>query len=190
MSKSLRPCGVYPTRILRPWDFPGKSTGVGCQSLLQGIFPTQGSNPGLLHCRQMLYRLSHQGSPHQSLPWSKAASFAPSHGEHQVRGAGFSVSDRGADSAAQHSGPHLTDSCRYAGGQGGFCFLPVLKVSPSLCLHLDTHTLPLSDLFSGMLSWVSAPWILLSYPTEHPFRPITLLPPYFLLITCLHAFWS
>ena len=41
--------------------FPGKSTGVGCHFLLQGIFPTQGLNPGLLHCRQTLYRLSHQG---------------------------------------------------------------------------------------------------------------------------------
>ena len=44
-------------------DFPGKNTGVGCHALLQGIFPTQGSNPGLPHCRRILYRLSHQGSP-------------------------------------------------------------------------------------------------------------------------------
>ena len=43
--------------------FLGKSTGVGCHFLLQGIFPTQGLNPGLPHCRQTLYRLSHQGSP-------------------------------------------------------------------------------------------------------------------------------
>ena len=43
-----------------PWDSPGKNTGVGCHFLLQGIFPTQGSNPGLPHCRQTLYRLSHQ----------------------------------------------------------------------------------------------------------------------------------
>ena len=42
--------------------FPGKSTGVGCHFLLQGIFPTQGSNPGLPYCRQKLYCLSHQGS--------------------------------------------------------------------------------------------------------------------------------
>ena len=40
--------------LLCPWDFPGKSTGVGCHFLLQGIFPTQGSNLGLPHCRQML----------------------------------------------------------------------------------------------------------------------------------------
>ena len=44
-------------------DSPGKNTGVGGHVLLQGIFPTQGSNPGLLHCRWILYCLSHQGSP-------------------------------------------------------------------------------------------------------------------------------
>ena len=49
--------------MVYPWNFPGKNNGVGCNSLLQGIFPTQGSNPGLLHCRQILYHLSHQGSP-------------------------------------------------------------------------------------------------------------------------------
>ena len=43
-------------------DSPGKNTGVGCHALLQGIFPTQGSNPGLLHCMWILYHLSHQGS--------------------------------------------------------------------------------------------------------------------------------
>ena len=51
------------TRLLCPRDFLGKSTGVGCHFLLQGIFPTQGLNPGLPHCRQTLYCLSHQGSP-------------------------------------------------------------------------------------------------------------------------------
>ena len=44
-------------------DSPDKSTGVDCHALLQGIFPTQGSNPGLTHCRGILYHLSHQGSP-------------------------------------------------------------------------------------------------------------------------------
>ena len=45
-----------------PWNYPCQNTGVGSPSLLQGIFPTQGSNPGLLNCRQILYHLSHQGS--------------------------------------------------------------------------------------------------------------------------------
>ena len=44
---------------LCPWDSPGKNTGVGCCFLLQGIFPTQESNLGLLHCRQILYQLSY-----------------------------------------------------------------------------------------------------------------------------------
>ena len=68
--KSLSPVRLFATswavactRLLHPWDFLGKSTGVGCHFLLQGIFPSQGSNPGLPHCRQMLYHLSHQGSP-------------------------------------------------------------------------------------------------------------------------------
>ena len=59
VSDSLRAHGLKLTRLLHPRDFPGKSTGVCCHFLLQGILPTQGSNPGLLPCRQTLYRLSH-----------------------------------------------------------------------------------------------------------------------------------
>ena len=62
MSDSLRPHGLKPTGLLHPWDFQGKNTGVGCHFLLQGNFLTQGLNPGLLHCRQTLYHLSHEGS--------------------------------------------------------------------------------------------------------------------------------
>ena len=47
---------------LCPWNSPGKNTGVDSHSLLQGLFPTQGLKPGLLHCRWILYHLSHQGS--------------------------------------------------------------------------------------------------------------------------------
>ena len=50
-------------RLLCLWNSPGQNTGVGSDFLLQGIFPIQGLNPGLLHCRQILYHLSHQGSP-------------------------------------------------------------------------------------------------------------------------------
>jgi len=57
VSDSLQPRG--PTGFLCPRDFPGKNTGEGCQALLQGIFLTQGLNLGLLHCRQILYHLSH-----------------------------------------------------------------------------------------------------------------------------------
>ena len=64
---SLQPHGLYPTRFLSLWDSPGKKTevGVGCYSVLQGLFLTLESNPGLLHCRQILYCLSNQGSPNR-----------------------------------------------------------------------------------------------------------------------------
>ena len=45
----VRPCRLQLTRLLCPWDFPGKNTGVDCHALLQGIFPTKGSNSGLLN---------------------------------------------------------------------------------------------------------------------------------------------
>ena len=54
MSDSLQPHGLYS-----PWNSLGQNTGVGNLSLLQEIFPIQGSNPGLPHCRQILYQLSH-----------------------------------------------------------------------------------------------------------------------------------
>ena len=60
MSNSSQPHGLQPTRLLCPWNSPGKNTGVDSHSLLQGMFPTQQLNPGLLHCRQILYHLSHQ----------------------------------------------------------------------------------------------------------------------------------
>ena len=63
LSDSLRPHGLLPARLLCPWDSPGKNTAAGCHALLQGIFMTQGSNPGLPHCRWILYHLRYQGSP-------------------------------------------------------------------------------------------------------------------------------
>ena len=55
-----------PMDLNSPWNSPGQSTGVGSLSFLQKIFPTQGSNPDLLHCRQLLYQQSYQGSPELS----------------------------------------------------------------------------------------------------------------------------
>ena len=74
LSDSLWPHGLYS-----PWNSPGQNTGVGSPSLLQRIFPTQGSNPGLPHGRQILYQLSHQGSPRilewVTYPFSRGSSF-------------------------------------------------------------------------------------------------------------------
>ena len=58
VSDSFRPYGLYS-----PWNSLGQNTGVRSLSLLQGVFPTQGSNPGLPHIRRILYQLSHKGSP-------------------------------------------------------------------------------------------------------------------------------
>ena len=63
----LQPNGLQPARFLCPWDFPGRNTGVDCHFLPQGIYLTQGQNPHLLHCRRILYHLSYQGSPIQSI---------------------------------------------------------------------------------------------------------------------------
>ena len=54
---------LQPNGLHSPWNSPGQTTGVGSLSLLQGIFLTQESNQGLLHCRWILYQLSYQGSP-------------------------------------------------------------------------------------------------------------------------------
>ena len=58
----------YVQLFVTPWNFPGQNTGMGSHSLLQGIFPTQRSNPGLPHCRQILYQQRHQWSP-RILEW-------------------------------------------------------------------------------------------------------------------------
>ena len=74
-SDTLWPHGVQPARFLCPWASPGKNTGVGCHFLLQRIFQIHGSNPGLLHCRQILYPLSHQGNFPSEGPYSKICDY-------------------------------------------------------------------------------------------------------------------
>ena len=67
-SHSVMSDSLWPHVLYSPWNSPGQSTGVGSLSFLQGIFPTQGSNPGLLHCRRILYQLNNEGSP-RILEW-------------------------------------------------------------------------------------------------------------------------
>ena len=57
---------LWPHALYSPWDSPGGNTGVGSLSLLQGTFPTQGSNLGLPRSRRILYQLSHKGSPNEA----------------------------------------------------------------------------------------------------------------------------
>ena len=70
---------LWPHALYSQWNSPGQNAGVGSLPLLQGIFPTQGSNPGLLHCRWILYQLSHKGSPRilewEAFPFSSRSSW-------------------------------------------------------------------------------------------------------------------
>ena len=61
-SHSVVADSMWPHGLYSPWNSPGQNTGVGSLSLLQGIFPTQGSNPGLPHCGRILYQLSYKGN--------------------------------------------------------------------------------------------------------------------------------
>ena len=67
-SRLVVPNALQPQGLYSPWNSPGQNTGVGCHAPIQGIFPTQGSIPGLLYCRWILYQLSHKGSP-RILEW-------------------------------------------------------------------------------------------------------------------------
>ena len=86
----MQPHELWPARLLCPWGFPGKSTGVDCHFLLQGIFLTQGLNPCLMHCRAGSFPLSHAGSPRKGLCSEKClfpllpsvVQFPPSSGKH------------------------------------------------------------------------------------------------------------
>ena len=74
-SHSVVSDSLQPHELYSPWNSPGQNTGVGSLSLLQGIFQTQGSNPGLPHCRRIPYQLSHKGSPIYAklfLKWGKS----------------------------------------------------------------------------------------------------------------------
>ena len=68
VSHSVRSNSLWPHGLYSPWNSPGQNTRVGSLSLLQEMVPTQGLKPGVPHCRQTLYQLSHQGSP-RTLEW-------------------------------------------------------------------------------------------------------------------------
>ena len=104
MSDSLRPHGLYS-----PWSSPGQNTAMGSLSLLQGIFPTQGSIPSLPHCRRILYQLSHKGSP-RILGWV-AYPFCrgPSQPRNQTRVS--CNAGRFFTNWAMREAPHIWSSC-------------------------------------------------------------------------------
>ena len=128
---------------LCPWDSLGKNTGVGCHCLLQGIFPSQGLNLGLPHCRQILYRLSHQGSPRESI-----SCYPHIHTRNPI------WSSEGVDGGGHWTGPFSSD--RRAPGTattaGAWC-RPVGALTRYLCWTRRCPHFPLHSsknfLFSG-----------------------------------------
>ena len=86
------------TRLLCPWNSPGKNTGVGCQSLLQRIFPSQGLSPSLLHCRQILHLLSHTS-------WSGLPFPSPMHESEKWKWSCSVMSDSATPWTAAYQGP-------------------------------------------------------------------------------------
>ena len=126
VSDSLRPHG-----LCSPWNYAGQNTGVGSLSLLQDIFPTQGSNPDLLYCMRIVYQLSHRGSP-RILEW---VTFPFSRGFSQLRKwTGVSCIAGGFFTSWATSKLALTGTC-----------LRMLTVRVSL-----SH---LSDLFKASTCW-------------------------------------
>ena len=87
------PHGCSLPRLLYPWNFPGKNTGVGCRFLLQEIFLTQRSNPSLLHCRQILYHSDTRESLPMGwpIPFASIYSVCPLHGSQPCHGEGACV---------------------------------------------------------------------------------------------------
>ena len=90
----------------RPWNSPAQNNGVGSLSLLQGIFPTQGSNPGIPHCRWSLYQLSHKGSP-RILEWAAI----PSPEDLSDPGIKLGSPTLQADSLSSYQGSPESESC-------------------------------------------------------------------------------
>ena len=95
-----------------PWNSPGQNTGVGNLSLLQGIFPTQASNPGLPHCRQILYQLNHKENP-IILEWVAYAVFSGSSSPRNLTGVSY-IAGRFFHNWAITEAPNLQSQCAKA----------------------------------------------------------------------------
>ena len=113
--------------LYSPWNSPGQNTGLGSLSLLQGIFPTEGSTPGLPHCRRILYQLSHRGSP-RILEWV-AYSFS--------RGSSQSKNQTGSPACTMMS----FDSSQDGGDQKQFLSISCATGTVLNTLHSKTVTL-------------------------------------------------
>ena len=140
----LQPHGLKPNRVLCPCTTPGKNTRVGCLSLLQEIFPTQGLSPGLLHYRQILYHLRHLWLVHSGFPLLFDADPLAGMCVHRQRGTGVwaqnweHLSEESNDSLWAISGRKAAGSCDRSYRPGTGCRWQ----KPSLwLLHIPSHLL-------------------------------------------------
>ena len=134
---SLRPHGLYS-----PWNSPGRNTAVGSLFLLQGIFPTQGSNPGVPHCRQILYQLNYKGSP-RTLVGSPCL----------LQGI---FPNQGSNPGLLHCGQIL-----YQLGHKGSAAAKSLQSCPTLCDPIDGS--PAGCLVPGILQARTLEWVAISF---------------------------
>ena len=124
MSASVQLHGLYS-----PWDSPGQNTGVGSLPLLQGIFPSQGLNPGLLHCRWILYQLSHKrkGLANRTEGWFYYSGWSVSSELTLSPGTRVAPEGRGAH-------PHIGSACpsrQTWEGQAALSAFPAASLSPA-----------------------------------------------------------
>ena len=155
------PWTVTCTRLLRPWHFPGKSTGVGCHFLLQGLFLTQRSNLGLQHCRQMLYPLSHQGS-YQAFPITVVPLIISRSNISSVQFSRSVVSDSLQPHELQHARPPCpspTPSVHSDSGLSSQWCHPAISYFASITSHIHSWVLFLLWLHPFFLSGVISPLI-------------------------------
>ena len=144
---------------LRPWNSPGQNTGVGSLSLLQGIFPTQGSNPGLPHCRWIFYQLSHKGSPkileRVAYPFSRGSSWPRNRTSISCIVDGFFISfpdsSVGEESACNTGDPSLIPGLGRSAGEGiGY---PLQYSWASLVAQLVKNPPAMGETWVRSLNW-------------------------------------
>ena len=113
MSDSVWLYGLYSARLFCPWNSLGKSTRVGCHALLQGIFPTQGSNPGLLYCGQIFYHWATREVQINTITSLNKVHFHQSHRHHFVTSIQWGLDHRkGEASLFQGVGSEFKNPCR------------------------------------------------------------------------------
>ena len=147
-SRSVMSNSLWPHELYSPWNSPGWNTGVGSLSLLQGIFPTQVSNPGLLHGRQILYQLSHKGSPRilecVAYPFSRESSWPRNWTGVSCIAGGFFTNwaIRKPYSPAWWTLTHCTKAISWSPSWSFLCSLP--STTPAVPSCLPWPRLPLS----------------------------------------------